>query len=203
MLSWFLLGRYDILVLTEEGFILIIGLHGKAGSGKDAIANAICLANSNYERFAFADPIRQACNVMFGWSTDKLKDFEFKESVDPVFNVTPREVMQLLGTEFGRSINPDLWVLILTNKIKDLHDVVITDVRFENEAEAIRELGGVIIHVVTTTPEATTSHSSHVSERGIERHYQDLIFYNEHTGLDILHEKTFAMLKTLEGIYGG
>jgi hypothetical protein len=60
--------------------------------------------------------------------------------------ITPRYLAQTLGTDWGRTIHPDLWVYMLKRDIEDFSAPlsVITDCRFPNEVAAIRAMGGVV-----------------------------------------------------------
>ena len=61
-------------------------------------------------------------------------------------SITPRYLAQTLGTEWGRSIHPDLWVYLLMRDILEMDApvAIITDCRFPNEVEAVRKAGGVV-----------------------------------------------------------
>ena len=74
--------------------------------------------------------------------------------------MTPRMLMQMIGTEFGRDmVHPNLWVNSLMNEYKR-QKWLITDVRFFNEAKAIKDRGGILIRVNRDSD----SKDSHVSE---------------------------------------
>lgn len=62
-------------------------------------------------------------------------------------SLSPRDIMQLLGTEVGRSIHPNIWVNAMFANWSDQDHWILTDVRFPNEAEAIKSRGGVVIRV--------------------------------------------------------
>lgn len=145
----------------------LIGITGKAGSGKDTVA-AYLKDHYNFESVAFAEPIRDCVRALFGLE-DKCFQHPDKEVVLPGYGKSPRQIMQTLGTDWGRvCVNQDLWLILAGKEIKKLHsqgyNVVITDVRFENEVEYIRKRGGVIWHVARAS--AGTPHG-HVSEAGV------------------------------------
>ncbi len=169
----------------------LIGIHGKARAGKDTLAKIIMsLYPDSYRRYAFAEPIKKACNLIFGWD-DRHADGSLKEVVDPEFEVSPRFAYQKLGTEWGRDIiNNDLWLLVAGKKVrlnKEVDNVgtIITDVRFDNEAAWVLERNGVLIHVVREE-QAIIEESSHVSERGLDEKYLEKAFRinNNGTGFD-------------------
>ena len=83
---------------------------------------------------------------------------------------TPREAMQSLGTDWGRQlIDPELWLRAARHRAVLALDagerVAFDDVRFDNEAEMIRRLGGVVIHV--ERPGMPCIAPAHASEAGI------------------------------------
>lgn len=156
----------------------LIGITGRAGSGKDTVAAYMC-ANYGFESLAFADPIRAGMRAIVG-----LEDYQFshphKEVVLEEFGKSPRQMMQALGTDWARSlVHQDFWIILAGKEISSLQDdyieVVVTDVRFENEAEFLRNKGGEIWHI--NREGAGTPHS-HASEAGIQRKPEDKVLDN-------------------------
>lgn len=149
--------------------MFIIGITGKARSGKDTFAKHFI--NNGWFRYGFADPIKAACSAIFDWdNNDKDKD-----SVDPYFEVSPRVAYQTLGTEWGRNlINPNLWILVANNKLKNHHRIIIPDVRFENEAAFVRK-NGILIHMKRSNIMQVAKHKS---EEGIKHKSGDIIVNN-------------------------
>ena len=154
----------------------IIGIHGKAGSGKDTVADYLLdFWRSDFRSLAFADPIRSAMKEIFGWDDSHFQHPK-KNEVDPVFNISPRKAMQLLGTEWGRNlVNDKLWLILAEKKTEPLigagFNVLFRDCRFENEAEWIRKNGGVIWHIERDAKNITSgagTEKAHVSEAGIK-----------------------------------
>lgn len=77
--------------------------------------------------------------------------------------MTPRLILQLIGTEFGRDlIHPNIWVNNLFINYSKHSDWIIDDLRFKNEAVAIKERGGKIIRIVN--PNVDSSNETHRSE---------------------------------------
>lgn len=149
----------------------LIGLTGKAGAGKDTAANWLTTYRArDFRKIALADPLRAATTAIFGWD-DSFYQHPKKNEVDEAFGVSPRKALQTLGTEWGRKLNEDLWLLIADAKAQPLlasgFNVLITDVRFENEAEYIRKNGGTIWHIDRDVHLVGTE-AAHASEAGVK-----------------------------------
>jgi hypothetical protein len=140
---------------------LLIGCVGFQGSGKDTIADY--LQNIyGFKRDSFAATLKDAVSAVFGWDRELLEgrtteSRAWREQIDPWWanrlnmpNLTPRLVLQRWGTEVARrSWHDDTWIASLENKLNKAHnDIVITDVRFPNEIQAVRNAGGIVIRVV-------------------------------------------------------
>jgi hypothetical protein len=144
---------------------MIIGLTGKKGSGKSTVAGMLC-EKYDYRIMSFATPIKDMLMSM-GLTEDEIYNIELKEKIVERFGKSPRELLQLLGTEFGRNlIADDIWVRVLESKIDSDDQIVIDDVRFANEAEMIKGKGGKIIRVTRMGQELGMV-DTHVSEAGI------------------------------------
>ena len=156
----------------------LIGIAGRARSGKDTVANFIVAAIGGY-RYSFADPIR-AMLVPLGVDMSDPYWQARKEEPIPALGVSPRRMMQTLGTEWGRQlINPDLWLIMAHQRLlQNGPGMVISDVRFDNEAAWIRKHGGRIIHVIRPDTKAVEAHAS---EDGIEIQDTDARLFNSGT----------------------
>ena len=156
----------------------LIGIAGRARSGKDTVANFIVAAIGGY-RYSFADPIR-AMLVPLGVDLSDPYWQARKEEPIPALGVSPRRMMQTLGTEWGRQlINPDLWLIMAHQRLlQNGPGMVISDVRFDNEAAWIRKHGGRIIHVIRPDAKAVEAHAS---EDGIEMQDTDARLFNSGT----------------------
>jgi hypothetical protein len=159
----------------------IIGLTGLAGTGKDSV-RAI-LESQGFIGMAFADPIRAMIRALFTASAIDpmyMDQRDLKESVIPALGVSYRHLAQTLGTEWGRSIAPDLWLRLASSYFDDVKwggkspRVVISDVRFSNEAAWVRAKGGVVWRVVRFDARPVRLHASEAGVAGI--HADDAIF---------------------------
>lgn len=139
---------------------MIIGICGLIGSGKDTAADYLVNFHE-FRRGSFAGILKDAVSSVFGWDRELLEgrtkeSREWREQVDPWWserlnmpNLTPRWVLQYWGTEVCRkAFHDDIWIAGLENKLRSTSDnVVISDCRFPNEIQAIRNQGGKIVQV--------------------------------------------------------
>jgi len=165
----------------------IIGFHGIAGAGKDTAAFAIKELEPSTDIFAFAGPLKEACKILFNFTNDQLYDQIIKEEIDERWKKSPREILQWLGTDILReNIDQDFFVMNMKQRIESSKAdyILISDVRFDNEAEFIRSLGGKIIKIERDMGKSsknkgkTTKHSGHITEKGISPHLIDSIIQN-------------------------
>lgn len=164
----------------------VIGLTGYAQSGKDTLAS-ILVEKYGYKRIAFADAIRNflyEINPMVSCSpTGYLKDLVNLVGWDNAKQETQvRRLLQDLGVAARNIIDPDIWVETALKNIDPNDRVVITDVRFTNEAEHLRSLGGQLWRVKRLGVEAV---NSHVSEHELDGYKVDQIFINNGTIEDL------------------
>ena len=169
----------------------LIGLAGKAGAGKDTVADYLW-EKEGAIKIAFADALRGAAAHIFGLGMVNFTDRDLKEAEVEYWGMSPRRMLQLLGTEatkpvFGDNIWLKRWFLSYS-AVRDTDHVVVPDVRFDVEAEAIRSLGGVIVHVVRPGFGLDGDSAAHVSEAGIELCDGDLYLSNDGTTCDLGHK---------------
>lgn len=161
---------------------MIVGLTGRARAGKDSIA-AILRSEHNFVQLSFAAPMRRFVASLLGCDLATLE--QIKETPQELLGgKTPRFALQTLGTEWGRDqIADDLWVrCCLAAAMREVvrgQSVVISDVRFENEAAAVRACSGVVWHV--QRPGAAIAESGHRSESGVALHPRDVLLHNDGT----------------------
>jgi hypothetical protein len=135
--------------------ISAIGLSGWARSGKDTVANYV-IEKYGFTKASFAQPIREALfrlnpKISVGGFNQAslataVRSFGWEELKD--LSVDVRPLMQRLGTEVGREMfGDDFWVDTALDRIPDGSKVVFSDVRYSNEANAVRDLGGKIYRI--------------------------------------------------------
>lgn len=165
---------------------MLIGITGAAGSGKDTVADHL-FAKHSFTPTSFARPLKQAVKDIF-WLTDtEMTDRDLKEKVNPFWGLSPRTIMQRFGTEAMRgTFGNEIWIRTwhrVYQALADTDHIVVSDVRFEDEAKAVRDLGGKIIHIVRpNNPHALASGTAgHTSESGIACEEGDIILQNNGT----------------------
>jgi hypothetical protein len=152
----------------------LIGICGKAGSGKSTVADILARDHA-FVVVSLADPMKRACADWFGWGIETLwgPSTARNEPHARLGGLTARKALQQLGTEFGRACYVNVWInlalrtadsLLIGEKYRrhsytperglfdrgegggpeTIEGVVIPDVRFVNERNAIRAAGGVI-----------------------------------------------------------
>lgn len=169
----------------------IIGLCGRARAGKSTVAQ--CLVSYHaYGEDSFAAPIRRFVADILGWTLTELETHK-EAPIDWLPGETPRRMMQTVGTEWGRQrVHPDLWVESCVRRAQTWPQVVISDVRFENEAAAIRARGGEVWQVVRPGHESIAA--DHPSEAGIPDALIDRIIVNDGS-IDDLYARVAAVLR--------
>lgn len=143
---------------------IIIGIAGKARAGKSTFADALNRVWGGTAHYRpFAGPLKAMLEVIGVDVSDDAKNAPVPFLAGP----TPRIMMQTLGTDWGRSIDPDLWVKVWRHSLPKTGLVLVPDVRFENEAAAIRAAGGLVCHVRREITADMAAVPAHRSEAGI------------------------------------
>lgn len=161
----------------------LLALAGAAGSGKDTAAQLL-RHRFDFARAAFAGPLKRGLCAMFDWEQVLLDNREWKEAVMPDIGKSPRQLMQTLGTEWGRNlVHPDLWLLLAQRQVDyakrvGLRGIVFTDCRFENEAAFVLAQGGHVLHIVRP---GTAAVAAHVSESMLPSHVVSAQIMNDGT----------------------
>lgn len=145
----------------------LVGIIGRAGAGKSTVAIELELTH-DFDRMRFAEPMKAAMAAL-GLSVDEY-DGHLKETPCALLmGKTPRYAMQTLGTEWGRNmIDENLWAknwqLRALKKLDSGISVCVDDVRFPNEVEIIKSMGGTIIRIDRPGTQNETATKAHASE---------------------------------------
>lgn len=179
----------------------LIAFTGPKGVGKDTAATLFY--QHGYKKVSFADPLRYAAQVIFGLTAEEMNDRKLKE--EPLRRYpyqSPRQILQTLGTDCVRAHYPEAWVEAAKRRIGNLfvagHGVIITDLRFENEAQLVRKIGGLIVSIQR---EGYGTGDDHVSEAGIPSQYIDIYLRNTAQSEEEWARTAFEYISSEEGIY--
>jgi hypothetical protein len=157
----------------------LIGIAGRARSGKSTAAELLLRMGAGKYLYSFADPLRAMLKAGLGIDLDNPYWQMRKEDPMPEFGGhSPRALLQSLGTEWGRElVDPNLWLTLASRALQQRGPgMVIADVRFANEAAWVRGMGGVILHIERGNAPPVRPHAS---EAGVPRLEGDLRIFNE------------------------
>ncbi len=194
----------------------IIAFTGKAGSGKNTASLELRKLyrhftfggdgsnNRDCNEFAFADTLK-AITKLLGFTHTQLYDPVLKQVHDEFWGMTPRKALQLIGTDAMReNFHQEVWVKTIERKIKEYVNGVnnrialITDCRFQNEADAIKEWGGITIDIQRkATKEFDAVDSSHKTELGTGRTPDIVITEDGTRDIETLGLSIKSILETL------
>lgn len=189
--------------------MVVIGISGIKGSGKDTIADHL-VEHHNFIKVSFADVLKDGCKAIFGFNDRQLYG-DLKEVIDDNWGITPRQAMQFVGTDLFRNqikllmpwIKDTFWIQCTLNKIKQIQEntetcnknIVIADIRFENEVDAVKQINGKIINI--TRDNLTYNDAcEHESEKYIDHLDYDHKIYNNSsfTSLYLATENVLTLL---------
>lgn len=169
---------------------MIFGLTGRAGAGKDSVADI--LEEYGIVRVKLATPLYEMVSAMTGMPVEHLMDRCMKEQPIPGIGKSPRQLLQSIGTDWGRAfVGDDVWIKSLDARTRGLRynglSIVITDIRFDNEAQWVREQGGAVWEVVRPHHDTGCVGEAvhHASEAGIDPLLVDRVIANDGTLSDL------------------
>lgn len=169
--DFFLVGNITVCngCYVTKNKMRLIGIAGPARAGKETLASYLLdNLSDDWSRSSFADPIKKMLEVIGVDCSD-----EAKTVIDERFCYTPRHMMQILGTEWGREmIHGNIWVDAFA-RLNAGKCVIVPDVRFENEADLVRK-HGVLIHLTGRGG----IEGNHVSENAIAFKPGDIVIDN-------------------------
>lgn len=169
----------------------LIGLSGWARSGKDTVAERLGLYG--FKRRAFADHLKYAAAVIFGFSNDQLYG-DAKDVVDPHWGFTPRHALETLGEAQRAAFGEDIWIRSLLCQPLP-KKTVISDVRYPNEANAILAMGGEVWRIERRGLESI---SDHASQHALD-HYPSFTAVLENGDICELRATVAAQVDRLKG----
>lgn len=185
----------------------VIAVCGFKQSGKDTIANYLC-QDYGYTNIKIAEPLKVVCKYLFNVTDQQLEDHVLKETVDPVWGVTPRQLMQFVGTDMMqfklKELIPSIDRLFWIKRLVKTYDInadsstklVISDLRFPHEHECLKNTYGSDLLVIKTIRKETHDiNDLHPSEKEIELISPDVIIENNGT-LSNLYQQIDQFMKT-------
>lgn len=173
----------------------IIGITGLKGAGKSTVA-AIIHRKYSFPEYTFAGPLKYLCQIAFLLEQRQLHDPVLKEQVDPRWGLSPRQMMQTLGTEcFRGHFGPDYWLKLLKERLatESTPFVIVSDVRFENEADFVKQQGGIVVRVERA---AATTIDAHITEAGQADIQADIVVQNDST-VQALEQQVSGLMTTI------
>jgi hypothetical protein len=148
---------------------MIIALCGKSGAGKDTAGDYLA-DKYGFQHEALAWPLKDACAILFNLDDAQLYG-DMKNVMDARWGITPRRIMQFVGTEMFRhklkelipNIGEDFWVDALHARLNKTHNYVITDIRFNNEITYLADCG--VHKIVVIKIDRDVTQDNHISEK--------------------------------------
>ena len=166
---------------------MIVGLTGRARSGKDTAA-AILSKKLKVYPLSFADPLKQAAMAMFGITFEMAHGIGYdRELIVEPWGISVREMLQKLGTECARKVfRDDFWMvradITLECDMTYVNGFICTDIRFDNEAQWVKDKGGIILSLHRSQGAIADDHAS---EKGVSSILIDHYVPNEGTISDL------------------
>jgi hypothetical protein len=159
-----------------SGVMPVVCLKGGKGHGKTTAAQA--LIERGFIHINFADPLKEACRAIFGLTWEEMEDSELKEKkLDRWPFLSPREIMQHVGTELFRAWLPETWTRAWAQRVADAdrlgaRGVVCSDMRFPNEYVVGQPFDALVIEVFNprVPPDETANHVSEQLRDEIPHH---------------------------------
>lgn len=165
------------------------------------------ILDNNYFKESPIEKLSQYEVVINNRFNDKFKipkDTYFKlklEGVNEVqmtrVDITPRQILQIVGTDMGRNmIHPDIWVdYLFSTYERHLNHLIISDVRFENEASRIIKEKGIIIEVINPDQLDLDKHES--ENQDLSKYVKYTIINDKDKGIDNLVDEVFNILESI------
>jgi hypothetical protein len=193
----------------------IISVSGRIGAGKDTVADYL-VANHNYVKMSFAASLKDVVASVFGWDRtlldgSTLESRQWREQTDLWWSeklnmphLTPRWVLQYWGTDLCRvHFHDKIWVASLEKKLLSVSDkIVITDARFFNELDAIKNNMGYTVRVERgETPEWYEAAKQFNTLKIDKPEILSNVHPSEFSSIGYDYHKTILNNDTLENLY--
>lgn len=189
---------------------MIIGISGKAQSGKDTVSKMIrytiwyynisqrlkpfgvdhyteCYNNSSilskhWYHTSFANKLKRCLSELLRVNPKDFENIDFKNSQIKWLGITVRELLQKFGTAIRNEVCDDFWVKACLKDYEKWDNWIISDVRFKSEAKGIKDLDGIILRVNREGAGA----GNHISEIDLDDYQFDYVIDNNGSMEDLL-----------------
>lgn len=169
--------------------VKVMGYHGPARAGKDTAIQLMIKNSDKFTLVAFSDAVYREVSSAFKVTESLLRDAETKDTPTPLLALTkcsdpdfikvalahldgsittprtPREILQIWGTEYRRGQDPEYWIKILRDDLlrADVSKIyVISGVRYQNERGLVSEMNGFVTHIARPNAPQVRNHSSEI-----------------------------------------
>jgi hypothetical protein len=184
---------------------MIIGICGNIGSGKDTIADYLVL-RYGFNKIFFSDALKQITSIITGWSYDYLNgsNEQFRKDretiIHPIYKKTGRELLQYIGTDVFRDhFDKNIWVNIVKQYIeknKYTKNIVISDCRFENEINMIKEFD-IVNNVFFINVERNQNTITNHKTEGLKVNGNNVYNIDNSYSKDILYNNIDDLIKNI------
>ena len=174
----------------------IIAFTGLAGSGKDTAASF--LLPMGYRQMAIANSVKEVAALIAKENVRRYHDRTEKERFSSVFMTSRREALQTIGDVMRDMFHDGIWIDSFVNEAIRHDKVVVTDLRYQNEAEALIKYGAMVVRLVRPGAGLSGSAASHISEQPLPDHLVHAEVVNDST-IDSLREKVLAVEADFKG----
>lgn len=176
---------------------MLIALTGKKGHGKTTAARI--LEHQGFAHLNFADPVKEVAKLVYGLTDEEIDDPVLKETpLERWPFKTPRDILQKIGTNMFRNYVPDTWTQNHRLRSESHDRVVASDLRFLNEAAAIRKRGGIVVRVFDPRKPVDGGDEStkHASEMEMDQIKADFEIINDGS-INELHSKMYDIYQRM------
>lgn len=190
------------LVNISSTPLKLVGICGSMHHGKTTVAEHM-VSEHHFTEYAFASSLKEGCEALFGFTPEQVWT-NLKDQEDCHWGISPRYVLQHVGTDIFRNdlkrwipniyCPSTLWVENFKRWVtKRTGNVVVSDVRFLDEAKCIKALGGTIVRVERPSLYTSGQVHNHASETDMYQIQPDIVLMNGGT-LDNLFKKVDDIL---------
>ncbi len=176
---------------------ILIGLHGKARTGKDTLANHL-IKKHQLLRYGPSVRVKDTTAIMFDFPRWYLDDDAMKDMYDDFWGMTYREMAQKVGKESSRDVfGNDIWMRHVERQLIKIENgidmdsvghargIILADIRYANEAVWVKNHGGTVFFIVRGNAPKISGIEGHEGEAGLPLDLADSIIYNDGTIEDL------------------